>query len=205
MLKSLIEQPSILLAVIMLTVSCNNQSPGSQNQEIVKTDTTTDKTFFPVADFIGGEIHIIIDSLKPPITKIRMLNGKSNVESVNDEEFRQLAKPFLEVQIDKDSIKQFYKETNVADQSTETVNLVYNSTNPNLPIRRLDVNIKPDPIKNDKVSSVYIEKQFKTGDTIINQRLIWKVGKHFQIITEKNILNKIIPREIVKVVWDPTD
>jgi hypothetical protein len=189
----------------ILFFACNN-SPSSPTPDITKArvDSLESRNFFPVGDFILGEIKTI-DSFQFPLTKTIIVNKKDNIFSLTTAELQKLANEFLQPDISHPDIKQFYKETSVADQSTASVNLMYNTTNPALEIQRLDVTIKPDPVLSDKVNSIYIEKFSKNGDTGIVKKLIWKAGKNFQIVTEKRLGTKVFPRETLKVVWDPTE
>jgi len=50
----------------------------------------------------------------------------------------------------------------------------------------------------DQVKSIYLEKRYDHGDTMITRKLYWKPKRNFQIITVKPSGKD----EITKVVWD---
>ena len=41
-----------------------------------------------------------------------------------------------------------------------------------------------------------------TGDTLVLQKMYWKAGRNFQIITRTNVHGKPFADKQVKVVWD---
>jgi hypothetical protein len=192
-----------LLALCIYLFSCKNQPAATTNNNAADS-TQADTSFFPVTDYIGGQIKMI-DSLKPPLTKTTTINNKTENTSVTDNELHALAKNFLSPNISDPSIKHFYKQTNIADQSIPSVTLIYTTADTSLPIQKINVFIKPSPVLNDKVSSLFIEKAFTQNDTFFNQKLYWKSDKNFQITTEKTFKGKTLPAEQVKIIWDPTE
>lgn len=196
--------PLALLAILFF--SCKNH--GSTPEKTIpgpKTDSViTAQDFFPVADFIGGQIKMI-DSLQLPLSKSVTINNKTKLEAVTDQEFKSLALNFSQPDINAPGLKIKYKETSIADQSIPSVTLTYSTADTSLQVQKISVFIKPDPVANDKVNAIYIEKLFTKGDTIFNQKLYWKTGKNFQITTEKKTGGKLLPVEQVKVIWDPVE
>ena len=140
-----------------------------------KPDTAA-QAFFPVADYIGGQLRWI-DSLQLPLSKSVTINGKIiSREAISDAEFRRLANYFRQPDFTNPAIKKYYKESSFADQSSSSVTLSYATTNPDLEIRKIDVIIQPDPVKSDKVRTIYIGRCSKisigncyrnTGNTFI--------------------------------------
>jgi hypothetical protein len=194
------KQFKLLLVIAVIMLACNNQKTSTTP---IQSDTIMQQqTFFPILDFIGGQIKMI-DSLQLPLTKSVTSNNKTKLEALSDTEFKLLARNFQQPDINDTAIRKFYKETSIADQSIPSVTLIYSTSDTMLPIQKASVFIKPDPFKNDKVSAIYIEKLFKQNDTLINQKLYWKTDKNFQVITEKKIGNRLLPVEQVKVIWDP--
>ncbi|HEY4147919.1 MAG TPA: hypothetical protein VGM41_03270 [Chitinophagaceae bacterium] len=204
------------LAITCFFFSCKNQPAGNDAPSTDSTaaaaadsassrpDTTETASFFPVPDYIGGQLRYV-DSLQLPLTKSVTVNGKTSLVSLPDAEFRRLAGYFRKPDINDPVLKRFYKETSLADQSIPSVTLSYTTDNPDLEIRKIDVIIQPDPVRNDRVRTIYMEKIFRANDTIVRQKLYWRANHNFQIITEKQIGKTLLPAEQVKAVWDPTD
>lgn len=184
--------------------ACNNAPQASAITLPVK-DSTAEQDFFPVAEYIGGQLTVIIDSFRYPLTKTITINNQTKLSGATDAELREWAGLFRKPDISDTAIRKFYKETNIADQSNVSVTLDYTTSNMDLPIQKIDVYIKPDPVQNDKVTGIYMEKIFSRNDTSFNQKLYWKTGKNMQVITEKKVKAKTLPVEQVKIIWDPSE
>ena len=194
-----------MLIAALLVSSCNNNSPIPANAKTeVKDSTGTPHDFFPVPDYIGGQLKII-DSLQLPISKTVIINNNSKLSVATDKELSELAQNFRQPDINAPDLKKFYKETSIADQSGPSVTLIFTTADTTLPIQKINVYIKPDPVENDKVTGIYMEKIFNRNDTSFNQKLYWKTGKNMQVITEKKVKGKTLPVEQVKITWDYTD
>ena len=206
------------LAITCSLFSCKNKP--ANDAAAGRTDTTTiipdslssrpdtsaaAQAFFPVPDYIGGQLRFV-DSFQMPISKSVSINGKIISQGVlPDAEFHLLAAYFRQPDISNPSIKKFYTESSFADQGIPSVTLSYTTTQPGLEIRKIDVIIEPDPVKSDKVKTIYMEKTLQANDTIIRQKLYWKANHNFQIITEKQVGKTLLPAERLKVVWDPSE
>lgn len=201
--------PLFLLCYIVVA-SCKNNSSGTTSNNSDSTIAANDSSiakqenFFPVPEYIGGQLKMI-DSLQLPLTMSVTVNGKSTSAVASDTQLRFWARQFQEPDISSDSLKKFYRETSLADQSAPSVTLSYSATNITLPMQKIDVYIKPSPDQNDKVTGIYIEKTFAVQDTLFNQKLYWKTDRNLQVNTEKRIKEKTFPVEQVKITWNPTE
>ena len=173
-------------------------SPGSHDTAIIKKED-----FFPVSAYIGGQLKMI-DSLQLPLSMATTVNHDTKYAVATDKQLRQWAGLFQQPDITDPALRNQYKETNIADESGPSVTLIYTALNNMLPVQKINVFIKPDPIQNDKVTGVYIEKTFSVNDTLFKQKLYWKTGKSLQVSTEKSIKNTALPAEQVKITWDPS-
>ncbi|HTL07894.1 MAG TPA: hypothetical protein VL307_06540 [Chitinophagaceae bacterium] len=195
-----------LLLLIALIPSCKNASaPGAGNQAGVDSAAAPDSltapaSFFPVADYIGGQLKII-DSLQLPISKTVIVNQHEALSAATDTELRAQAQQFRSPDINDPALKAKYTQTSIADQSVPSVTLIFSTADTSLVIQKINVYVKPDPVNNDKVTGVYMEKRFYKADTLYNQKLIWKTDKNMQVITEKKVNGKTLPVEQVKISW----
>ena len=160
--------------------------------------------FFPVKSFLQGQVREI-DSLKLPTRKYTSINKKSDSVLISMDEFDSIAKEFLYPDINDNAIKKFYKETGFADRSVPSVTFNYVTTNKDLLLQRMDVIIDPDPVSNDRVKSIYLEKSNYINDTFIIKKLYWKTNKFFQIISSKQAVGQPAIFSEVKVSWSATD
>ncbi|ULQ52463.1 hypothetical protein [Flavihumibacter fluvii] len=163
-----------------------------------------DKNFFPVTGYIESQLHGI-DSLQLPVTRYYSGEGYGDTTLLSIAECRALAAPFLETDISDPKWKDKYIENSFADQSIPSISFTYETRDNKLPVKRVDIVLKPDPVTADKVKTVYIEKLFQHGDTLINEKLFWKADHYYQVISSKQVGNNQPMLTQLKVVWDPTE
>ncbi len=187
----------------LLIASCNNNTPKTiaVEKSNAKDSSASQGDFFPVSDYIGGQLKMI-DSFKLPISTTVIINKDTALYAATKEELVAMAKKFQEPDITTAALKSQYKETSIADQSVPSVMLIYTTSDTTLTVQKIIVYLKPDPVKSDKVTSIYIEKSFTTNDTLFNQKLYWKTDKNLQVVTEKKIGSKSLPVEQRKITWD---
>jgi len=199
---------AFVLSTLFLNACKNNSSKTPAPKSIADTiglrDTAMIKKedFFPVSVYIGGQLKMI-DSLQLPLSMATTVNHDTSYAVATDKQLRQWASLFQQPDINDPALKSQYKETNIADESGPSVTLIYTALNNMLPVQKINVFIKPDPIQNDKVTGVYIEKVFSANDTLFSQKLYWKTDKSLQVTTERKIKNRVLPAEQVKITWSP--
>ena len=181
---------------------------GCKDKTRSKSDSTTISgeqiQIYPVSSFFKDQIREI-DSLQLPTVKYTSEGERRDTSAVTMEEVKMLAQEFIDADISKPSVSNQYKESNFADQSIPSITFSYTATNSELPIQRIDVILDPNPVLDDQVKTVYIEKHHVTNDTVINKKLYWKSDKNFQVITSKRITGKPEWITQVKVAWDNSE
>src|SRR5439155_1640958 len=108
--------------------SANGETPAGDSAAAKAADSsaavaadTAAAVFFPVADFIGGQIKMV-DSLQLPLVKSITVNHRTAfAPPMTDAEFKSLAAAFRQPDISDPSLKKFYKESSYADQSMPSV------------------------------------------------------------------------------------
>lgn len=182
---------------ICTLLSCNSQEVKQpvQKEEVQKAE------IFPVKSYFEEQLHLV-DSLKLPVVKYTTVDRKTDTSLITTSEFTALAKEFMEPDITSPSLSHFYKETGFADQSIPNVTFTYSTLKKDLEIQRMDVVIQPNPVLDDKVKSVYLEKTGVSKDTSILKKMYWKSNKFFQIITFKQSGSASSIVSQVKVAWD---
>lgn len=190
----------LIYFAIIIILACNNQADQQQD----KNHTVEKVEFFPVKSFFAGQVHLV-DSLQLPVFKYVINDNKTDSALISANEFKILANEFMEPDITQPSLSPYYRETGFADQSIPSVTLNYSATNKDLEIQRMDVVINPNPVLNDKVKSIYIEKVTNSKESSILKKLYWKSNKNFQIITFTQSGNQQPAISRLKVVWDNLD
>jgi hypothetical protein len=184
----------ILIGVVFLS-SCKDQKPATTAPE-----QTEKKNYFPVVDFLKGQIHYV-DSLPSAILKIVTENNKQDSSYVKRDEFDKLAQDFILSDLQQNNFEKNFKESSFIDQTTQSATFNYTSTDSKLSLQRVDVLATPDELYS-KVKSIFIQQTLNKSDTIIIKKLYWQTNKHFQIATSVQAPGQ--PRKIkqLRVTWD---
>lgn len=187
-----------MVAVILFSqVSCGNQADAEKEPE----NTTT--AFFPVTDFILSQLQEI-DSLQLPLTLYRSGVEAADTQAISTSTSREIAEPFTSTSLNDPEVAALFTESSFADQSTPSVNFTYTTKSSEIALRRVDVVLRPSSTGIDKVTSIYMEKQEQKGDTLIEEKLLWKTDHYYQILRTKTTGGTPQLSQI-KVVWDPTE
>lgn len=181
-------------ALLLFCFACNNS-----NQSKTEADKEAPVSFFPTNSFFMGQLKMV-DSLQLPVLKYNTVGSHKDTNLISTKEMADIAKDFTEIDLSKPETNKAYKEESFADQSISAVTLTYATTNKELPVQRMDVLINPDPVMNDKVRSIYIEKLDHINDTTILKKMFWKTDRHFLIITTKTIDGKTFDSQL-RVQW----
>jgi hypothetical protein len=184
----------ILIGTVSLS-SCKDQKPATATPE-----QTEKKRYFPVVDFLKGQIHYV-DSLPSAILKIVTENNKPDSSFIKREEFDRLAQDFILPDLQQNIFEKNFKESSFIDQTTESATFNYTLTDSKLSLQRVDVLATPDELYS-KVKSIFLQQTINKNDTIIVKKLYWQTNKHFQIATIIRAPNQ--PKKIkqVQVTWD---
>ena len=192
---------SVLVLISFLFVSCTQQQ--SQTPQQTAKDSTEDNTFFPVTQFILGELAQI-DSLPVTPLKIITMNGKVDSIWMKNKDVRIFAQPFLHPKIDTANLKGLFMQKSFLDQTINAFTFSFDpiATLPDtMQLKRWDVYI--DPQKN-KVKRIYMVKEIMENNGTIKQttQLTWIAAHWCKIttITEQQNNQPAIKEE--KMIWD---
>jgi hypothetical protein len=158
------------------------------------------KNFFPVLDFIKGEIAYV-DSFPLKMTRYSIQNGHTDSSFIQSKEFDQLSREFLDSSLDKASLEREFSENSFLDQTSQSLTFTYTRKNGQDGIYRIDVLASQDPA-HDKVKSVYIEKKIRSSDSTIIKKMFWKSKRNFQVISIARAAKGTDLTSQLKVVWD---
>jgi len=157
--------------------------------------------YLPVTAYILSEIKAL-DSQAVGILKRTTSGQRTDSAFIPLEQFRQLAANFLSKELDSASFHENFTEDSFYDQATDYMTFAYRCKKPSSALQRVDVLISPG-LSFDKVRNIYMEKAYMSGDTAITQRMTWKPGTSFSIITSRSVAAQKPQVEQVKVTWDP--
>jgi hypothetical protein len=185
-----------IVFLILFNIACHEEKKSKEEEK--------NPEIYPVSSFFRDEIKAV-DSLRLPTVMVTTMNNRSDTTLISMDTFRTMANEFLLSDISDPSLSRHYKESSFADQSIPSISFSYAALDKDLEIRRMDIILQPNPMGNDKVKTVYIEKVNRNKDTIINKKLYWKSGNNFQIIISSQLKKQ--PEKItqVKVSWNGFD
>lgn len=189
------------LALALVFAACGSEQEPKKTAE-------TEKVYIPVTDYLRGEIKNI-DSISAGILK-RTWYGvagdspmvRSDSMFIQPDEFKELAQPFLPDILSHGQFEKSFTENSFMDQTTHSLSFTYQSIDTASPVKRVDVLIEPS-LDLDKIKSIFMEKAFLKGDTLVEQKMYWKPHRSFEITTLKTINGSSPDQRRVKVIWDP--
>jgi len=163
-----------LLLILMLFSCRQKKQDGIKKQTIENTtDSTLEKKYFPVTEFILGEIHGIRDKGINPIKKTGHDSVFLKIESLEKE-----MADFLTPVITQTSMVPFFTESSFMDQTTNYYTFTYDPREilpDSISLRHWDVYVDP------KKSTVWRIYMLKEGPETMRQ-LTWEAGRRCQIV-----------------------
>lgn len=191
----------LLPALFLLVIACKQQPKETAGTVQSTEDSLAISPFLPVADFIRNDISKV-DSFSVGILRKVNSNGKKDSGYIQLPAFHQLANQFFVPELDSASFQEHFSEQSLMDETTQMVNFIYTQKQPGWPLRNVMVYLAPG-VAGDKVNRIYMERDFTSGDTAIQQKLTWKMQEYFYIITMRQPKDGPTVTSMEKVIWDP--
>ena len=156
---------------------------------------------FPAIDFIRGQIANVDTSVYKILKLVPVTDSTYDTTYVKREDFKKLAKDFLET---PDISKKFggkYTEERMMNNELGLAVFIATTKDEDLEVRRQEVRILPDP-PNDKVKSIYVERLNGNKDSSVLKRMTWYTDRKFQVITITQKKNEEEKTSVMEVVWN---
>lgn len=159
--------------------------------------------FLPAITFIQNDVMDVDSSIYPIIKITRADTLAADTFFVKREEFRELANDFLRLtDLSQKEFKKRFTEEKFYDQTLNTVIFTYRPKDAEKEeIQRQEILITPDP-SGDKVRSIIIEQLITEKDSSVMKRMLWQIGKSFQVTTTVQETNTPEKSFTLKVVWN---
>jgi len=181
----------------------HHQQPSSRPTDTLSQSDTAGHTWFPVADVLESEIRQI-DSTPIGIRKFVIGNGHTDSGYIKPEEFHALAMQFVVPEFRNGRFEKDFTETSFIDNATQAATFTYSTTNKDLSLQRVDVIAIPQGTVH-QVKSVYIERSRTAGDSSILDKMFWRAGKQFQVVSLISVKGAApIQRQLI-VSWGSND
>ncbi len=187
------------LATCFVFISCNHKEDSSQSTAAIPADKPAITRFFPVTEYLLGQLAEIRTK---GINPLRLTKNKNTEDSswIKMEELETAFASFLVPVIDSSNMIKLFKESKFLDQTIDAYTFSYDPAGPlpdSMRLMRWDVYINPET---NSVSRIYLVK--KTGDDKMEQ-LTWLHGKSCRIVTISNGKEgKSIVEKEITIKWD---
>lgn len=181
--------PLFIYFTLVLSVACKSK----ENEK---------EKYFPVISFLNSQVAHV-DTSVYAIKKIIIQDTLSDTSYVPREEFRQLAKDFLDApDLSQKEFKEKYTESEYYDDMLKKVIITYTPVEKDEELQRQEIHITPGNGDEDKISTIILNRYHANKDSTIQRRLLWQVGERFQVVT--TIQKAGIPEQTttMKVIWN---
>jgi hypothetical protein len=157
------------------------QQPSTQSADTLSKTDTAENVYFPVADVLESEIRQV-DSTPVAIRKFITADGRTDSGFIKPAEFDALAMQFVAPEFRNGQFEKDFTETSFIDNATQAATFTYSTTNKDLPLIRVDIIATPQGTDH-QMRSVYMERRRVSGDSSILEKMFWRAGKQFQVIS----------------------
>ena len=185
----------LVCSLFLYSCSDNQKSAG----QLSSKDTAQNQQFFPVTDYLKGEIYNIKKSGVNPL-KYTTINGHTDSVWLKIEALDSAMAEFLQPEIESANLTALFSEKSFVDRSLDAVTFTYDASAAlpdTMKLKHWDVYIDP---KSNKVKRIYMVKQVDKTKTL---QLTWVNGqwcKTTTISTDANDVMRVEKEE--KIVWD---
>jgi hypothetical protein len=178
---------------------CSCSDHGKPAQQVSEKDTLEKQKFFPVTEYLEGEIYNIKQSGVNPL-KYTTVNDHTDSIWVKIENLDSVVAEFLHPKIDSTNLVTLFSGKSFLDQSLGAVTFTYDPAKAlpdSMKLKHWDVYVDP---KTSKVRRIYMVKEPDKTKTL---QLTWVNGQWCKITTirtDANGLMKVEKEE--KIIWD---
>jgi hypothetical protein len=181
--------------LFIFIISCGNK----------KDERATEEDIFPVLSFIKSQVAHV-DTSFYQIVKLNIIDSThTDTTYVKREDFRTLAKDFLELPDLED--KQYRGRFTEKRFFDETLNRIIITCLPNDPskeiMQRQELVVTPDPFNEEgRVNSIIVHLVSNSRDSSVEKKLLWQADKSFQVTTITQTPNNPEIITTTKIVWN---
>ncbi|WP_315820113.1 hypothetical protein [Paraflavitalea speifideaquila] len=86
-------------------------------------------------------------------------------------------------ELEATSFRRSFTENSIIDETTGQIQFIYTPNYADIALRNVVAYITPTSSGRHQVSRIYLEKQSMAGDTLLQQKLTWKIRQYCYIIT----------------------
>lgn len=184
--------------LLLFLSSCKNKQGSTQADESV-TEENSELELFPINDLIRGDIR----KIKEEGGGLQLVNETSHqYRFMQPSELDSFCNLLLDPALEAEAMKGKYSSTSLVDPSTSQLNIIYTAKAPKQSIKKIVLYVVPGNT-NNKVSAVYIEKEKKSGDTLLEERVQWKMGQYCSRAINRAWGKDQNELQQYKLIWEP--
>ena len=161
---------------------------------IACNQSSEEKNHFPIHAFLDEELAQI-DSLPIAIILTRETIGKTDTVVVDKKEFRPLAMELIGIDLQEKKYQKKYQELVLEDVQLGNISISYTTEEPDLPIRKIELNIDAGT---NKIKSIFAERQDKEGEQLLIRKILWTAATELMVNTsyynQGQLLNNLTER-----------
>jgi hypothetical protein len=188
----------------LLFCACGHSpQPSSPPTDTLSRPDSAEQTFFPVAGVLESEIRQI-DTTPVAIRKYITGNGHTDSGFVKPAEFHALAMQFVVPEFRNGQFEKSFTETSFIDNATRDATFTYSTTDKDLPLQRVDIVTVPHG-QEHQMQSIYIERNRISGDSSILDKMFWRAGREFQLVSLISIKGAPPVQRKLVVSWSTDD
>jgi hypothetical protein len=180
--------------LLVVLFSCNNKNETTASTSSNKIVEDTTANYFPVTNFIKGDIRGIKEKGANPLHRTTVY-GKNDSTWLRIDSVDFAFQEFLEPRIDSANLKKYFSEKSFLDQTLGTFTFSYDrrpGSTFNFPFLNWDVLIDEET---KKIKRIYLVKKID-ANTI--KQLTWQAENWCKIVTITN--DKVVRED--KIIWD---
>lgn len=183
-----------LAAAALLFAACSGNK--SESKEAVE--------FFPVHSYLRSQVAHI-DTSMYTLRKITRQNGRADTTFLHRDAFRKEAADFLSIpDIASDKLKDDYTESRLYDDLLKRAVFSYSPKDEDAEVLQQDVTIEPGAsAEGDAVRTIFVNLLSEEDNRTIQKKMLWEVGRRFQIVTTTQQKGSPDENRTVEVWWAP--
>ena len=182
-----------LLTATLLT-ACKEKKDSKKKEELKEPPISA-------LSIIKGQLKHLDTSIYE-VKRFETTGRVTDSSYLKQDEIRNLAGPFLSLpDIADENYYEKYTEDRLIDAQQNTLNITSISKSDTAEVQKQIIIISLSPTTNSTVQSIFIDRYISKGDSTIEQKLFWEVGKYFSI---GSIIEKATQPEKIhttKVAW----
>lgn len=185
-----------LFFIILLTIIASCKSKSEKQPTASNKDTTT---FFPMTELLQNDAD---DVIKTPYYLYQrttdVLTKKTDSTQLPRDDFKKIIAPVLAIDLRSKAEKEKYKESSFDDLSTGNISIIINAIEPNTAVKSITALLDN---QTNKLKTIFITKEYISGDSSFVKKYYWKTGKSINIVTTATVNNAIVKETTQFINW----